>query len=558
MDTANKKNVEILRRLMTYFLMNQIRVKDYSVLTKLYEMARIDNKKILKKAHTIRNIFLPPSETIFSDMMYVLYEESESNVAILEYFCELVVPLFPQVVKNYNSLVEISESSPEKYKEYLCKVYMGNDTDILKRVFKLYMPLHKDDNRFIGNAEIYYSNMGEIIHYALFKTDKNIDDEAYVFNTEEEIFSSGLFERYLEKRREELAQYLSDLYSTKVTTGYLSTFIANTLKSRSDETRCSISNDIDSLVTRTVTDVLVEQYGGQTWYEMITNDGKTGYQNAQKYKPDVDEIIRIYFKEFVKYKWRVYHKEHEEGFSKMFLSRECIPEHVSETYLGIMYLYNIDVICKLFNNVKDDYYLNFSWEKISKQDIESRYRFIISGLEDDIKRLNSQLVIACEEKDIIRDQFRKESRLDEMALQFERDISYMSKKIEGKDAEIISLKRQLDSKDEYIQMLLCQEDPEPEREVDVQALQGKRYLFVGYAREALPELKKAFPNSIFMESEGMNLNNLQVDGIVMLIKFMSHSMYYKVSGTSLAKTVPIVRCNTKNIYSVYAKMMELI
>ena len=60
-----------------------------------------------------------------------------------------------------------------------------------------------------------------------------------------------------------------------------------------------------------------------------------------------------------------------------------------------------------------------------------------------------------------------------------------------------------------------------------------------------------------MEEETTSINNIQVDGIVMLIKYMSHAMFYKVNSSGLLKEVPVVRCNTKNISNIYRKMTEL-
>lgn len=65
-----KERIDTARRLMLEFLLNQVQEKDYCILPKLYEMAKIDNKKLLEKAHTSRNIFDTPSNTVFSDMVY--------------------------------------------------------------------------------------------------------------------------------------------------------------------------------------------------------------------------------------------------------------------------------------------------------------------------------------------------------------------------------------------------------------------------------------------------------------------------------------------------------
>lgn len=86
-------------------------------------------------------------------------------------------------------------------------------------------------------------------------------------------------------------------------------------------------------------------------------------------------------------------------------------------------------------------------------------------------------------------------------------------------------------------------------------LQNKRFLFVGHIGEALPELKHKFPNSIFMESETASLSGVEVDAIVMLIKWMSHSMFYKIKSSALAQAKTIM-CNTKNIETILQKMYD--
>ena len=178
-------------------------------------------------------------------------------------------------------------------------------------------------------------------------------------------------------------------------------------------------------------------------------------------------------------------------------------------------------------------------------------------MEDNIKFLNARLEQEKQNKILLREQFLKKKSHNDEAIHFEQTLSKLNKKIEGKEQEIISLKHQLESKEEYIQLLLKQDDPDITRDIDVSLLQQKRYLFVGHANEALPELRRVFPNSIFMDSENMSINDIKVDGIVMLIKYMSHAMFYKVNASSIRKEVPVAMCNTKNINNVYNKMATL-
>lgn len=244
------------------------------------------------------------------------------------------------------------------------------------------------------------------------------------------------------------------------------------------------------------------------------------------------------------------------------MSRECIPENVAESFNAIMYMYNLDVMCWMFNEIKDKYYKNFSWEKVTCQDLSFRYNQIISELKDNINSLNNKLVLNIREQQKIREELRTERHMDDKSenaaiISLEQEVGRLNKKIDDKDDEIVSLRRQLESKEEYIRILMSQEEDEIESEIDISLLQQKRYLFVGHIKEAIPELRRNFPNSIFMEEETTSINNIQVDGIVMLIKYMSHAMFYKVNSSGLLKEVPVVRCNTKNISNIYRKMTEL-
>ena len=90
----------------------------------------------------------------------------------------------------------------------------------------------------------------------------------------------------------------------------------------------------------------------------------------------------------------------------------------------------------------------------------------------------------------------------------------------------------------------------------LETLQSKRYLFVGRIGDTLPELKHRFPNSLFMETESYNLSQIDVDAIVMLIKWMSHSMFYKLKSSRKLSNTKIIMCNTKNIDTILQKVYD--
>lgn len=218
-------------------------------------------------------------------------------------------------------------------------------------------------------------------------------------------------------------------------------------------------------------------------------------------------------------------------------------------------MYNIDVFTKMFMNLLEDYYKNFSWEKIVNQEVSARYENIITTLESDIQSMKNSLERANAKIQVFNDQLRKEK--DSEIIPFERAAAEFEKKMEEKDKEIEKLKQQIRSRDEFIELLENVDDGEIPETIDIQTLQAKRYLFVGNIKEAMPELHRKFSNSLFMENENFSLTSIKVDMIVMLVKYMSHGMYYKIKAANTLSNIPVVMCNTKNIDTVYAAMAKV-
>ena len=242
--------------------------------------------------------------------------------------------------------------------------------------------------------------------------------------------------------------------------------------------------------------------------------------------------------------------------SMLYLARKCMSESPLVDLYAIMYMYNLSIFSKLFTVSMEDYYRNFSWEKITQQALSVRYENIISALEAQMKVCLEKVSSLAEQNQMLLAQMSKKTDSD--ILPYERSIADFANKLNAKDEEISSLKIQLASKEKYIELLLSADDPDVQEEINLDELKQKRYLFVGAAKEALPQLRKEFPNSLFMETEGYSLKNIKVDGVVMLIKYMSHAMFYKVNSTAALTNIPIVRCNTKNINTIYHTMSTIL
>ena len=128
--------------------------------------------------------------------------------------------------------------------------------------------------------------------------------------------------------------------------------------------------------------------------------------------------------------------------------------------------------------------------------------------------------------------------------------------IDSKDFEIEELKKKLQIQEEFTAELNHIDVDKENNNYNIDILKTKRYLFVGRFEEALPELKHDFPNSLFMEGETYNLLNVKVDAIVMLVRWMSHSMFYKIKATGSLTDTKIIMCNTKNKDTIYQKMFN--
>ena len=192
----------------------------------------------------------------------------------------------------------------------------------------------------------------------------------------------------------------------------------------------------------------------------------------------------------------------------------------------------------------------FSWDKYLSPSEEAKKQ--IAELQKDNETLKKKLEGA--EKDILKMREQELQKNSMEGLKKNKEEERLNKIIDEKDKELEELRDRLRSEDEFVELLSRTEEEETD-EIDVGPLHGKRYLFVGFVDDHLPELKHDFPDSVYMNSHNTNIKNLNVDAVVMLTKFMSHGMYYKAINQFRGKS-PIVYCNRKRINSVYRDMYD--
>lgn len=134
------------------------------------------------------------------------------------------------------------------------------------------------------------------------------------------------------------------------------------------------------------------------------------------------------------------------------------------------------------------------------------------------------------------------------------------KKLAEKEDEILHLKEKIAIQNEYISMIEnIDYNPIDESSTDVEekisGLLMHKYLFVGRETDLLREIKKDFPNSLYMTDNKFLLQGqMKYDGIIYLVKDMDHSMFYKVQ--SYDRTTARVSFNDKNKERLYSLMIE--
>ena len=550
MLTKEQKNLG-MRYAMLCVLNTDIARQDYSCLQQLYEFDHIDNKRLVKRLHEHRFIAYSPKDTIFTDMAHIIFEDSKDNPAIIETFSGIYSKKYPDITQKIAFIEKQYERNIQEIKNPLQSKYPSY------YYFGLFLIFRSD---ILPDCEMFGFDFNEfcsMVTFALLTTDYNLNDENYIFNSGEEIFTSPQYTRFLKKRKEELVEVANKYYKDKeITTDNLAKSLEDVLILKSDSMHTRLNATIDDIVTNSARDLLIENYCGAVWYRQVTSMPDKTKEYALGYRPDIDELIDLYYKNVVKNTCRRYMTESKgESISKIYLARECTTGSPLTDLISIMYMYNLSIYCKLFTTLLEDYYTNFSWEKLTRKSLSIRYENIISSLQGQINVYVDKISLLTEQNSMLRQQISKNTNAD--MLPYERTITDLNKKIANKDSEIALLKQQLESKERYIELLSSVDDPEIQEEVNLDKLKEKRYLFVGHIKEALPQLYREFPNSLFMENENFSLQNIKVDGIVMLIKYMSHAQFYKINSTASLSDTPIIRCNTKNINTIYNVMNSL-
>lgn len=384
----------------------------------------------------------------------------------------------------------------------------------------------------------------------------------YLLDDGTPIIESKAYQRYDEEARQKLAEYLSQRYpSETVTSENLAQVIAQNVhcgvhwdKAIQDVIVDKIDERDDAILSA-VTWIGVSKY--QFSHDMLVSimgDGALGNTRATNYHPEVEPLIDLAIQSYVR---PYFELSQQKKLTRNVLRKEIAPrvtENIEAFYNNITNLYYIDCLFKVLEECRDEYYFNFSWF----YDIEKADEFC-----EEAKKTTDNIV-SCPIPQVEKDKYakldaqyeRERKRVVEISRRHSHELAEKDRTIDARDGEIATLKQQLQIQQEFMDLFNAEEEPKIADTVDIHSLYGKRFLFVGKLLESYSALKKNFPNSMFMESETANIKALKVDGVVLLIRNMSHSMYYKVMQNNQFAELPLIYCNSRNINNVYQAMLH--
>ena len=524
----------------------------------LYETTDISNDELVARLETRRNIPVPFERMIYYDMLMVLIDRIMDDTSLESMFMGLYSKRYSRALKLYEKVSEFIEKTgtndiPDKYIDE--KKSLNNMEDY----FFQYLLVRDDSKIVIELTESDYRAQMSHMDFVFYMSENEALDkvlERFHFkNTSEPIFPSRQFERMLKKRRLELAEYL------KVSEEDIVKAIHSIMDIEYTGRGTKLRHGIGGLIEQAGKRIVTSHYGGIGWHDELIAERKN-LRTSIEYKPDVDVIIENYYKSVLLAEvipGNVEERKNKEDAFETNLTKIdiahgdfCAPIH--EDYQAILYLYEADRLYRMFMAMMEQYYRDFSWEKIANKSIEKRYHAIIDSYKEinaDRERRINALMRQNEALSI-----QKVGKADDVAKIYEKEIGKLNATIESKDTEIQRLKDQITAQNEYIRILSEPEEAEIVYEPNMELLQTKKYLFVGATDESLPELKKAFSNSKYMTSETVNISDVDVDAVVFLIRWMSHSMYYKVKNNGRFSQIPWVYCNTKSFTRVCYDMEQ--
>lgn len=493
---------------------------NFVILKKACEYAHVTNQEIYDSSYTnisdIKASF--PELCVFFDMMYVIGEKAKKDYQISLYILWLrgLEDGLPekQVPRNFQDYISFYNSP--KVLEHM----MESD-------FAIEMKKAVEDK--LG---VFYRKMNRGL-------------DLYKFNDGDSVLTSVQYARYLEKRYDELAKYVETI----------------------------VKHPVDKY---SVFDELLECYNGKKlgFARMITT-GANAVSDIKDFRfagidirksitaSDIKELVKSWMCGFVLCEMDKYTEEHHEDISKLYLARKLIPAP-ERVYNDVGFMVERLVLDKKANRLVDEQYRNFTWESVIKGSDAQKSQETIDELRGALDSCQQKLKTANESLDICREKIAGLQKKTAI-VKDSSELGHIERRYENmlaeRDEEIARLQRELTSREQYIEIISAPvSDSKNEQTINPDIMYTKKYLFVGVIRDEFVELKRKFPNSIFMETAQYNPSNVKVDMIVYLIPSMTHSLFYKIQNTNSLNDVRRIYCNNRSVNNVllniYTALMD--
>lgn len=250
-----------------------------------------------------------------------------------------------------------------------------------------------------------------------------------------------------------------------------------------------------------------------------------------------------------------FYASYDGEFTKLSLTRGMITEHPERDLKELFTLCNMDIIYKMFDVLMDQYYEDFSWGKFDGKNSRDLIAAQTKSLENEIERCHAQIDKLQNEMRVIK--ISNMTNNDEAFRAYEAENRQLREAIDELGEKNRQQKDIIEAQTDLIDAMQHPIDVSDE-EIDISRLQGYRYLFVGYFDTYLTEIKTLFPNSVFMVNESKDITGLQVDYIVFLTKYVSHSMYYKVKSSKIYTEYPSLMCNATSVKGALNEMNRFV
>ena len=494
MSSSGHPDPAVIRWFVYESLLQDAEKKNYRRIEALYAAANLKNEDLVPLLNEKRALDVQLSETIFNDMCYALAERIAES--------EELASLFQQLYKFDFSRLSSSLGSVSRAADAWESFRHGKFSD-------------------------------------------EADGQEYRFPDGEPVFQSRAFANYVRKRKRALAEFFG------ISEDSLAAYYHDNLRPRfipgkeGVETIRTSKNDVYfGTVFSTLSNHLNVRCGSADWVREILY-ARNQYleergirRKGWDYYPDIDSIMDSYFRgKVTEFYWRA---AADTGFIRPMLRDECVPASPIEDHISICWLYYLDVVYEMMRRVMAKYYRDFSWESVSGGSAQERYAAIIDTFKEMTAQQDS--VIRSMESKIRELEAASEAGLAKAERQSRVEADVLRKEILQKDEEIRRLKEKLYWQEQLTDEAAKEPEDSDNTVYDRAMILSKRYLFVGF-QEAVSELRKEFPGSVFMTAERAQISGLRVDGVVLLTRFMKHNMFYKVRSEGSLKGIPLIYCN---------------